>query len=76
MDAKISMRIIMIAMLLFLFLSSATARAFSEPNNVAAEATKKSSLQRITVQMKTIGEMKLIKPGPICVNECKRPRNP
>ncbi|KAK4572202.1 hypothetical protein RGQ29_030577 [Quercus rubra] len=76
MDAKISMRIIMIAMLLFLFLSSATARVFAEPNNVAPEAKKKSSLQRIIVQMKTIGEMKFIKPGPVCVNECKRPTNP
>ncbi|KAM3682721.1 hypothetical protein ACJW31_12G093500 [Castanea mollissima] len=76
MDAKISMRIIMIAMLLFLFLSSATARVFSEPNNIAPEAKKKSSLQRIIVQMKTLGAMKLIKPGPVCTNECKRQTNP
>ena len=39
-------------------------------------AEKKSSLQRIIVQMKTIGEMKLKNPGPVCVNECKRPTNP
>ena len=40
MDAKISMRIIMITLLLFLFLSSATAMVFAEPNNVAPEASE------------------------------------
>uniref|UniRef100_A0A2N9J2F5 Transmembrane protein n=1 Tax=Fagus sylvatica TaxID=28930 RepID=A0A2N9J2F5_FAGSY len=47
MDAKTSMRIIIIPMLLFLFLSSAMVVA--EPYNVVPRAKKNRSLQAITI---------------------------
>ncbi|KAK4573498.1 hypothetical protein RGQ29_031452 [Quercus rubra] len=77
MDAKTSIRIITIAMLLFSFLSSAMVVA--EPNNVALEAKKKSSLRRIMFQMKTTGKFALPDHGPICYTNCSPgydPQNP
>nr|POE98746.1 hypothetical protein CFP56_72774 [Quercus suber] len=53
MDAKTSMRIIIIAVLFFLVLSSAL--VVSDPNNVVPRARKKSSLRDVVVQMKLGG---------------------